>query len=306
MEFRKVKRAKAKLRMGIAGPSGAGKTYSALLVARGLAEWDRVAIVDTENGSADLYEHLGAYSVLTLAPPYDPQKYIDAIQAAEKNGFEVLILDSLTHAWAMEGGLLDQHDKATQSKKHNGNSYAAWRDITPKHNALVEAILQSKIHIIATVRSKQAYEQVKDENGKTKVIKIGLAPVQREGMEYEFTVFLDLSAEHIATTSKDRTGLFDGQYFKPSEETGRLLQTWLETGEALPVPPPPVNPDRITKEQQRKLFATVAAIHWTHDQAKQEIKKRFGLDSSNDLTKVQASELIDYLVGLDGGGKQEC
>ena len=304
MEFRKAKRGKAKLRMGIAGPSGSGKTYSALLVASGLAPWEMVAVIDTESGSADLYDHLGPYSVLTIEPPYDPQKYIDAIHAAEQQGFQGVIIDSLSHAWAMEGGLLDQHDKATQSKKHNCNSYSAWRDITPKHNALVEAILQAKLHVIATVRSKQAYEQVKDENGKTKIVKLGLAPVQREGMEYEFTVFLDLSTEHVATSSKDRTGIFDGQFFTPGKDTGKRLLQWLDAGsEAPPVPAArPILPEPITPEQQRKIFATVAGIGWTPEQAKQEIHKRYGVESSKDMSKKQASELIDYLVRLGGGG----
>lgn len=224
--FRKAYRAKAKLRLGIAGPSGAGKTYSALLIASGLASWDKIAVIDTENGSADLYAHLGDYSVLTLQPPYSPEKYIDAIKAAENEGFEVVIIDSLTHAWAGEGGILDQQGKATDTK-YKGNSFSAWREFTPKHNALVEAMLKSKCHVIATLRSKTDYVQV-TENGKTVIKKVGMAPIQRDGMEYEFTLFFDISPEHVATASKDRTSMFDGQYFTPSSETGKKLLSWLE------------------------------------------------------------------------------
>lgn len=229
MEFKPAKRTRAKLRLGISGPSGAGKTYSALMIANGITPWTKIAIIDSENGSAELYSHLGAYSVLTLEPPYTPEKYIEAIRLAEKSGFEVVIIDSLSHCWNGEGGILDQQGKAAEVK-FKGNTWAAWRDITPRHNALVETILKSSCHIIATLRSKTEYIQV-SENGKSLVKKIGLAPVQRDGMEYEFTVFLDLSVEHIAFSSKDRTGVFDGQYFKPSFDTGKKLLAWLNCGE---------------------------------------------------------------------------
>lgn len=225
MEFKPAQRKRAKLRLAIAGPSGSGKSYSALVVASGMTPWNKIAVIDSENGSAELYAHLGAYSVLTLGTPYTPEKYIEAIKAAERQGFEVIIIDSLSHAWTGEGGILDQQGKAADSK-YKGNSWAAWRECTPKHNALVDAILKSSCHIIATMRSKTEYTQV-TENGKSVVKKLGMAPIQREGMEYEFTVFFDLSADHIAIASKDRTGLFDGQYFKPHAETGQKLLAWL-------------------------------------------------------------------------------
>ena len=291
--FRAAQRSKTKLRLSIIGPSGAGKTYSALLIAFGLE--GKTVVIDSENGSADLYSNLGEYDVYTMQQPYEPEKLITVIRAAEAEGYDTIIIDSLSHYWAGEGGLLDRHTKI------GGNSYTAWAKVTPVQQRLIESILSSKCHIIANMRAKQEYVMV-EKNGKQVPEKVGLSPIQRDQIEFEFSLVLTLNMEHIATTSKDRTGLFDGQYFKPSEETGRLLREWLETGEALPVPSPPVNQDMITKDQQKKLFATVAAIHWTHDQAREEIKKRFGLESSNDLTRAQASELIDYLVGLESGG----
>ena len=225
MDFKSAQRKRAKLRLGITGPSGAGKTYSSLLLASGIAPWSKIAIIDSENGSAELYAHLGNYSVLTLQPPYDPDKYIAAIKLAEQKGFEVIIIDSLSHAWSGEGGILDQQGKAADSK-YKGNSWSAWREFTPKHNALVEAMLKSSCHIIATLRSKVDYAQV-TENGKTAIKKLGMAPIQREGLEYEFTTVFDLSIEHTATASKDRTGIFDGQYFKPDITTGHKLLAWL-------------------------------------------------------------------------------
>jgi len=225
MDFKPAQRKRAKLRLGITGPSGSGKTYSALLLASGIVPWNKIAIIDSEQGSAELYANLGAYSSLTLQPPYAPDKYIAAIRLAEQQGFEVIIIDSLSHAWSGEGGILDQQGKAADTK-YKGNSWAAWRDVTPKHNALVEAMLKSSCHIIATMRSKTEYTQV-TENGKTTIKKLGMAAIQRDGLEYEFTTVFDLSIEHIATTSKDRTGIFDSQYFKPDAATGHKLLSWL-------------------------------------------------------------------------------
>lgn len=230
MQIRKAERKKAKLRLGISAPSGAGKTYSSLLIAHGIVgDWSKVGLIDTENGSGDLYAHLGEYLVIPIEAPYTPDKYVEAIKAFEAHGTEVIIIDSLTHAWAGEGGILDIQ-AATAAASRSGNSYTAWREVTPKHNALVNAILQSKCHIIATMRAKTDYVQEKNEQGKTEIKKVGLAPIQRDGMEYEFTVMLDVGINHIASASKDRTSLFDGQYFKPGEDTGRTLLEWLETG----------------------------------------------------------------------------
>lgn len=228
MQIRKAERKKAKLRLGISAPSGAGKTYSSLLMAYGItSDWEKVGLIDTENGSGDLYAHLGDYMVLPLEAPYTPERYVEAIKAFENAGAEVIIIDSLSHAWAGEGGALDIQGAAAA---RSGNSYTAWREVTPKHNALVNAILSSKCHIIATMRAKTEYVQEKDDRGKTTVRKVGLAPVQRDGMEYEFTVMMDIAVDHNASTTKDRTGLFDGKYFKPGIDTGKKILEWLETG----------------------------------------------------------------------------
>lgn len=225
VQIRKATRKKAKLRLGIAAPSGAGKTYSSLLMGFGLG--GKIGLVDTENGSGDLYAHLGDYDVITLGVPYTVQSYIDAIHAFETAGYDVIIVDSLSHAWAGEGGMLDKQGKIADRTK---NSYTAWREVTPDHNALVNAMLSSSAHIIATMRSKQEYAQEKGDDGKTRVKKLGLAPVQREGMEYEFTVMFDIDSSHVASASKDRTDMFRGQYFTITKETGTKLLRWLEDG----------------------------------------------------------------------------
>lgn len=227
--FRKAERKQVKLKIGISAPSGAGKTYSALLMAYGICgDWEKIAVIDTENGSAELYSNLGEYSVCPITPPFTPEKYREAIKSAEVEGFQVLIIDSLSHAWSGEGGLLDMQDKATKASK-SGNSYVAWREVTPEHNKLVDAILQSPMDIIVTTRAKAEYV-VTDDNGKKGYKKIGLAPVFRDGLEYELTVFFDMTQEHIATASKDRTGIFDTRSFVPTIETGKQMDEWRKSG----------------------------------------------------------------------------
>ena len=227
--FRKAERRQAKLRLALCGPSGSGKTYSALLIAQGLAPEGPIAVIDTERGSGELYADLTRYDVAPLAPPFSPARYIERIQAAEQAGYAVLIIDSLTHAWVGEGGVLELHDKATAANR-GGNSFAAWREVTPKHNQLVDTILGAELHVIVTLRTKTAYDLV-EENGRKKPVKVGLAPVQRDGIEYEFTTVLDLAVEgHVATATKDRTRLFDGSHFVPSVATGQALSGWLDQG----------------------------------------------------------------------------
>lgn len=227
--FRKAERKKAKLRLGIVGPAGSGKTYSSLLIAAGLG--GRIALIDTENGSGDLYagrKEMPEYDVCPISAPYTVHKYLEAIKEAENAGYSVIIIDSLSHAWAGDGGLLDQQGKIADSGK--GNSYTAWRHVTPLHNKLVESILQSPCHVIATMRAKTEYVIETDSKGKQVPKKVGLAPVQRDGMDYEFTVVFDIDLNHNVQVSKDRTAMFDGMIFRPGEETGSTLRAWLDTG----------------------------------------------------------------------------
>ena len=246
MEIRKAERKKAKLRLGIAAPSGAGKTYSALLLAFGLG--GKVGLIDTEHGSGDLYAHLGDYDIIGIEAPYTVNKYTQAIKAFEAAGYNTVIIDSLSHAWSGDGGLLDKQGKMAD---RGTNSFAAWRTITPEHNALVDAMLSSPCHIIATMRAKQEYVLETNAKGKQEPKKVGMAPVQREGMEYEFTVMLDVDMQHVASASKDRTSLFDGQYMKITPDTGKMLLAWLEMG----VEPPVFNDDMLAQHVDAMLEA---------------------------------------------------
>ena len=254
MELKKAQRKQAKLRIGLAGPSGSGKTYSALLLARGLASsWEKVAIIDTENGSGELYSHLGAYNAITLNN-FKPSDYIAAIQMAENAGMEVIIVDSITHEWKY---ILEAVDKITQASTSK-NSYTAWGKATPMHDGFIQAILQSKCHVITTVRSKQDYDMSKDNNGKTQVRKVGMKQETRDGFEYELTLSLDIDVSHTATQSKDRTGLFtkDTLGFTITEETGKTIKAWNEEGEKeKEFKPPLVTGDTMTLADAEKLFS---------------------------------------------------
>jgi len=237
--IRKAERKRTKLRLALAGPTGSGKSMSALLLAFGLGE--RVGMIDTERGSGDLYAHLGDYDIISLEPPFTVPKYREALKAFENAGYDVIIVDSLSHAWSGEGGLLDKQGQLEKSGQYK-SSFATWREITPEHNKLVEEMLGSKSHIIATMRTKTEYVIEKDDRGKNTVRKIGLSPVQRDGVEYEFSLVLDIAENHYARASKDRTSLFDGWSDRIGAETGRMLKAWLDSG-AQPAPAQPAPRD---------------------------------------------------------------
>jgi len=225
--FQKAQRIVKKARIGLCGAAGSGKTLSALKIACGLGP--RIALVDTENNSSVLYADRIDFDVLNIEPPFEIDKYIKAIHQAEAAGYDVLILDSISHAWAGEGGLLD-----TQGKLADGgmNSFTAWRKLTPQHNAFIEAMIRSKLHLIATMRSKMDYVVETNEKGKSVPKKVGLAPIQREGMDFEFDIVLDLDLNHNAQSSKDRSSLFDGRLVsKPDEKIGKQILEWLDRGQ---------------------------------------------------------------------------
>lgn len=203
MKLRQSQRKQAKIKMALQGSAGSGKTYSSLLLAKGLLNGNlsKVAIIDTENGSADLYAHLGDYNVVSLKPPYTPQQYVDAIELCEKEGMQVIILDSISHCWDY---LLDYHSSLA------GNSFTNWAKIKPLEKLFMDKILQCNAHIIATMRTKQDYV-LNQKDGKFIPEKVGLKSVQRDGLDYEFTLVFDVDIKHFALSSKDRTGLFMGK-----------------------------------------------------------------------------------------------
>ncbi len=237
LSLQRAERKRVFLRLNLSAPSGAGKTYSALRMAYGLCgDWSRIAVIDTENGSASLYSHLGEFNTIDLAAPFSPERYIQAIDLCLKAGMQVIILDSSSHEWSGPGGCLESND-ALAAAKYKGNTWSAWNETTPRHDQFVQKVLQADAHIITCTRSKM--ETVMGE-GK-KVHKVGMKDIQREGWEYELTVSLNIDRDtHMAIVSKDRTNLFEGRPpFIITEDTGREIKEWCEKGIA-PKPEPQV------------------------------------------------------------------
>jgi hypothetical protein len=224
--FKKAERKQAKLKIAVTGPSGSGKTMSSLKLAAGIGK--RIALIDTENHSASLYaDHKEIdfpFDVLTIEAPYTVAKYMEGIEAAESSGYDVLIIDSLSHVWAGDGGLLAKKESLDQ---RGGNSFSNWAGISKEHEALKAKLLNCNIHLICTMRSKQDYVLEVTDKGKSAPRKVGLAPIQREGMEYEFTTVFDIAMDHHAAVSKDRTGLFEGTIEKLNKAHGEKLMKWL-------------------------------------------------------------------------------
>lgn len=229
--FKRATKSQAKLRMALMGPSGSGKSYTALKVAGVLG---RVAVIDTEHGSASKYaDIMQPFDVLELTE-YHPQHYIDAIRAAGETGdYDVLVIDSLSHAWNGTGGVLEIVDRAAK-RSDAKNTFAAWRDATPLHNQLVEALLAVPLHLLVTMRSKTEYVLERDERGKMTPRKVGLAPIQREGLEYEFDVVAEMDMQNTLMISKTRIPKLTGKVIPmPGDALGETLKGWLLDGTPL-------------------------------------------------------------------------
>lgn len=280
MELKKATRKAIPLKIGISGPSGSGKTYSSLLLARGLATgWEKIAVIDSENGSADLYSHLGEYNTLTLEAPYTPERYIEAIEQCEKSGMEVIIIDSTSHWWEAKGGLLESNEKVAQAK-FKGNTWSAWSQTTPRYQAAIEKIVSSKSHIICTVRAKTETIMTEDK----KIKKVGMKDVQREGFEYEFTVFFNLDRDnYLATASKDRTSLFSNMDpFLINEGTGKTLLDWSNSGYKEPKATP----------EQYVLIKSLISKTKSDDK---KMKEFLRVKDYDELTEKKAGEFIKIL-----------
>jgi hypothetical protein len=224
LQLKKATRKQVKLRLNISAPSGAGKTYSALRMAKGLVgDWEKIAVIDTENGSASLYSNLGEFSVVDLAPPFTPEKYTEALNLCVEAGIECIIIDSSSHEWTT---LIEQNENLAQTN-FRGNTWAAWSKTTPRHDKFVNSVLHCQAHVITCTRSKTETVQ---EGGKVK--KVGMKDLQRDGWEYELTISLNIDRDtHLAIPSKDRTNLFEGtQPFLITEKTGEMIKDWCESG----------------------------------------------------------------------------
>jgi hypothetical protein len=300
--FQRATKQQAKLRMALDGPAGSGKTFTGLIAATALCNGGKIAVIDTEHGSASKYADMFAFDVLQLSN-FHPQHYIDGIRAAEEAGYSVILVDSLSHAWEGEGGVLQLHEEATK-RQRTENSYTAWRDVTPIHRDLVEAILQSKCHIIATMRSKMDYVQTKGDDGRTTIKKVGMAPVQRAGMEYEFDIVADLDVDHNMVISKTRCfAIADQVVSKPTAAWFGVIKSWL--GEGAPAPAQQASSTAPAPEPATQATETKAAARrkWLseYDPASQQVWlkeacKYFSITDAEFWILVGASDWADLKI----------
>ena len=234
-QIKKAAKTQSRLRLSIAGPSGSGKTYTALRLASVLGE--KIGLIDTERGSASKYADQFDFDVIEL-DDFHPQNFIGAIKAFEKAGHDIIIIDSTTHEWNGTNGILELHEAAV-AKQRTKNSYTAWAEVTPLHTDFIDSILQSRCHIIASVRSKTEYVQEKNDRGQTEIRKVGMASIQRADMDYEYDVMLELDVQHNGVITKTRCAALDGKVFKrPGNELGEMLKHWLTDGVPVKQPKP--------------------------------------------------------------------
>lgn len=302
MSFKKAERFLTNPTIAVTGPTGSGKTFSALRMASGIAKsmGKRFAVIDAENGSASLYSEYFDFDTLNLTPPFTTEKYIQAISDAEKGGYCALVIDSITHAWAGEGGLLEQ--KAQLDARPASNHWTNWNPIKAKDLKFKSAYLHSSIpFLIATMRSKMEYAQSED-GGKKKVQKVGMAPVQSDGIEYEFSVVFDVAMNHECEVSKDRTHLFDKTpIFTITEDTGEMMVNWRASGKAKPVQAPP-KPEEQTQqhppESNQEFPSDNLDEYFGHPPGSAEeasvYKVKFGIHINKMLKEIPEQALREY------------
>jgi hypothetical protein len=286
--FRKAVKYESKLRLAFIGPSGSGKTMTSLIVAQRLADASggRVALIDTERGSASKYADLYDFDVLELES-YHPERYIEAINSAQSAGYGVLVIDSLSHAWSGKDGALELVDREAKRSK-SANTFAAWREVTPIHNRLVDTMTGCALHLIGTMRSKMDYVQTTDDKGRTIIKKVGMQPIQRDGLEYEFDVVGDLDSSNTLVIGKSRCPALSGLIVeKPDGAIAETLLAWL-SGAAPP-------PKAASKESLAALAVLRESANVEVDELRAECRHRFGTSDARQLTQVQVTELADWL-----------
>ena len=236
LEVRKAARRRRPLKMAMVGPTGGGKTYTAIKVAYEMGAQNLI-LIDSERSSGEIYSDIftnpdgSAYDHIDL-PDNDPATYIDALSLARANGNDFVIVDGISGAWSgADGSVLEKVDRSQAT----GGKFGAWRDVTPLHNSLVQALIDCEVNLIVTMRVKMAYA-LETEGGKTEVKKLGLQPVQRDGMEYEFDVVADLDLDHKLSISKTRCAAIDGKLFPNGTGLAEPLVAWLVQATADPVP----------------------------------------------------------------------
>lgn len=230
VKFTPATRSAAKARIALVGPSGSGKTYTGLSMACRLAE--RVAVIDTERGSASKYVGLNGWAFDTLAPDsFSPQSLTEALAIAAGEGYGCVLVDSLSHYWMGVDGMLEQVDRKTSASRSTASFSSGWKDMAPVERRMLDALVSYPGHVIATLRVKTEYVIEQNDRGKSVPRKVGLKPIQREGLEYEFDVIGDLDLDNTLTVSKTRIPMLHGAVIlKPGPELGETIRDWLADG----------------------------------------------------------------------------
>lgn len=291
IRFKKAEKKQTKLRLAITGPSGSGKTYSALQIASGIG--NKIALIDTENHSASLYADEFSFDTREIDPPYTITKYIEAIQAAVLAGYDVLIIDSITHAWAGEGGLLAKKEALDNSNR--GNSFTNWGSISKEHEQFKGRLLNCDVHLITTIRSKQDYVLQSNEKGQSIPKKIGLAPIQRDGIEYEFSLVLDMGMDHNASVSKTRIKSFDGSVFRPNKKTGETLLAWLMQGKK-EEPNRTSSATLLNLEERKEIFRLIDEKRIHLNEFKRFIQENYGTEKTDDIRSIDYPKVIEWII----------
>lgn len=313
LQIRQAKRTQSKVRIALVGPAGSGKTCSGLKILRGLVGTDgRILVIDTERGSASLYadepDIAGTFDVMEL-PSFSPDTYVEALQIAAKENYDGVLVDSLSHAWTGKDGALELVDRA-RARQKSDNSFIAWRDVTPMHNTMVDALVSTPYHIIVTMRTKTEYVLEENERGKKVPRKVGMQPVQRDGLEYEFDVVGDMDQDHRLVISKTRCRpLTDGVYVKPGEDVAKIIRDWLASGsadapEARTVSAPePQQPDteQMAKDARQRARNEISKAMADTGATKQQVAALSDGKASKDMTVEELEAVARRIRTLYGG-----
>lgn len=289
--FTKATKAEAKARVAITGPSGSGKTYSALTWAKVLAEGGKVAVIDTERDSAKLYADRFDFDALSMSAPYHPDRIVEALKVAEDEGYAVVVVDSLTHFWNGSGGILELVDQAGAANR--GNNFSGWKVATPIQQRMVDAILAFNGHIITTMRAKTEWSLERNENGKISPKKVGLAPQQRDGIEYEYTLFLEMDTEHRTIVGKTRCESLADKVFAPNNASDGAEQflNWLKAGDPI-----------ITNTERDALDGRIRALTPDQRRALKEVWGANGLPKVATLPKSRYAEAVQLVDAISADG----
>lgn len=297
MQIRKAERKAVKIKLAITGPSGSGKTMGALLLAKGLVGTGRILVIDTEDGSSNLYADHNLtkgidFDVLELEAPYTISKYLEALRVAQEEKYDVIIIDSISHGWAGEGGLLD---KKNSLDARGGNSFTNWASITKEQELFKAKLVHCDTHLICTMRSKQEHVIEMNEKGRSAPKKVGMAPIQRDGMEYEFTTVFDCAMDHTYHASKDRTGLFDGVIELLSIKTGEAIKQWLEGGK----------PYEKKESEVEKKYSSLL-VHYKSDDklSAAEIITALSADDKKGIAALCDKEMLDWIKVVSIGSNR--